>query len=207
MYSKYGKRLIDIIAGFCGLIILSPVLLVVSVLVKVKLGSPILFSQERPGLYGKIFRMYKFRTMSNKRNENGELLPDEERLTSFGKALRASSLDELPELWNILKGDMSVVGPRPLLVQYLPLYSTEQMRRHNVRPGLTGYAQINGRNTISWEEKFTMDCWYVDNASLLLDIQIILATAAKVFARKDISSMTSATMEPFTGSHSKEIPL
>jgi len=200
MYRKYGKRLFDIIASLCGLVVLFPVLLVVAVLVRMKLGSPVLFSQERPGLRGKIFRMYKFRTMSDKRDKHGNLLPDAERLPPFGKTLRATSLDELPELWNILRGDMSVVGPRPLLVQYLLLYNQEQKRRHNVRPGLTGHAQINGRNAINWEQKFTLDCWYVDNISFLVDMKIIFITAAKVLRRKGISSGASVTMEPFTGS-------
>jgi len=199
MYRKFGKRLLDIAAGFCGLLIFSPVLLILAVLVRAKLGSPVLFSQDRPGLHGKIFKLYKFRSMSDKRDKNGELLPDSERLTSFGKALRATSLDELPSLLNILVGNMSVVGPRPLLVQYLPLYSPEQARRHSVRPGLTGHAQVNGRNAISWQEKFALDCWYVDNISFWTDIKIIFMTIAKVFKRSGINSYTCATMEPFTG--------
>ena len=203
MYRRFGKRLFDIIAGFCGLLVLSPVILILAVLVKTKLGSPVIFSQNRPGLHGKIFKLYKFRSMTDKRGENGELLPDEKRLTAFGKLLRATSLDELPELWNILKGDMSVVGPRPLLIQYLPLYSEEQMRRHNVRPGLTGYAQVNGRNAITWQDKFKLDCRYVDNISFWLDIKIIFITVARVFKRSGISSSTSATMEYFEGNENE----
>ena len=200
MYRKFGKRLFDIVASFCWLIILSPLLLVLAILVRVKLGAPVLFKQERPGLHGKIFKLYKFRSMANEKDADGELLPDDKRLTAFGRMLRASSMDELPELWNILKGDMSMVGPRPLLVQYLPLYNTEQCRRHDARPGLTGYAQINGRNAISWEVKFNYDCWYVDNLNFLLDIKILFATLARVFSRAGISSDTSTTMESFTGS-------
>jgi len=199
MYRKFGKRLIDIVVSFLWLIVLMPLLLILAILIRFKLGSPILFKQDRPGLNGKIFRLYKFRTMTDERNEYGELLPDEERLTSFGKTLRATSMDELPELWNILKGNMSLVGPRPLLVEYLPLYSTEQLRRHNVRPGLTGHAQINGRNAINWSEKFRYDCWYVDNLSFWLDMKVIFLTVAKVFSRKGISSSTSVTMERFKG--------
>ncbi|MCL2392561.1 MAG: sugar transferase [Oscillospiraceae bacterium] len=199
MYRKFGKRLFDIVFSIIGLVLLSPVLFVVAILVRIKLGAPALFRQERPGLSGKLFRLCKFRTMSDKKDENGKLLPDSKRLTSFGKMLRATSLDELPELWNILKGDMSLVGPRPLLVQYLPLYSAEQMRRHNVRPGLTGHAQISGRNAISWQEKFILDCWYVDNFSFHLDVKIIISTLIKVLDRSGISSETSETMEVFTG--------
>ncbi|MCL2201895.1 MAG: sugar transferase [Oscillospiraceae bacterium] len=199
MYRKFGKRLVDIVLSLLGLIILSPVLLVTALLARVKLGSPVLFRQERPGLNGKIFILCKFRSMTDRRDENGALLPDGIRLTPFGKFLRSTSLDELPELWNILKGEMSLVGPRPLLVQYLPLYSAEQRRRHNVRPGLTGYAQVNGRNAISWPEKFKLDCWYVDNLSFRLDMKIILKTFSKIFSRSGVSSETSATMEPFQG--------
>lgn len=199
MYRRFGKRFFDIAGSFCGLVIFSPLLLVLALLIRINLGSPVLFSQERPGLNGKIFKLYKFRSMTGKTDENGNLLPDAERLTHFGKMLRASSLDELPELWNILKGDMSIVGPRPLLVQYLPLYNNEQKRRHNVRPGLTGYAQVNGRNAITWREKFELDCLYVDNMSFPLDIKIIILTVVSVIKRDGISSKTSATMEAFTG--------
>ena len=199
MYRGVFKRIFDIVCSFFGLLILSPVFFVVAVLVRLKLGAPVIFSQERPGLKGKLFRLYKFRSMTDRKDENGGLLPDSERLTSFGKMLRATSLDELPELWNILRGDMSVVGPRPLLVQYLPLYSAEQMRRHDVRPGLTGHAQVNGRNAISWPDKFRLDCWYVDNLGFWLDVRIIFSTFAKVVSRSGISSSTSDTMEFFTG--------
>jgi len=199
LYRGVFKRVFDIVCSFFGLLILSPVFFVVAVLVRLKLGAPVIFSQERPGLKGKLFRLYKFRSMTDRKDENGGLLPDSERLTSFGKMLRATSLDELPELWNILRGDMSVVGPRPLLVQYLPLYSAEQMRRHDVRPGLTGHAQVNGRNAISWPDKFRLDCWYVDNLGFWLDVRIIFSTFAKVVSRSGISSSTSDTMEFFTG--------
>lgn len=199
MYRRLFKRIFDIICSVCGLVILSPVLLTISIVVKIRLGSPVIFSQERPGYKCKLFKLYKFRSMTDKRDKNGELLPDGDRLTSFGKALRSASLDELPELWNILKGDMSLIGPRPLLVQYLPLYNAEQLRRHDVRPGLTGYAQINGRNAISWQDKFTFDCWYVDNLTFLLDVKILCSTLVKVVSRSGISSATSDTMEPFVG--------
>ena len=199
MYRGFIKRFLDIVCSFCGLVVLSPVLLAVSLVVRAKLGAPVIFSQERPGRGGRVFRLYKFRSMTDEKCEGGELLPDDQRLTLFGKMLRSTSLDELPELWNILKGDMSVVGPRPLLVQYLPLYSKEQMRRHDVRPGLTGHAQVNGRNAISWEERFALDCWYVDNMSFWLDLKITCVTFARVFSRRGVSSSTSATMEPFRG--------
>ena len=199
LYQKFFKRIFDIILSLFAIIILSPVLLVTAILVRVKLGSPVIFCQKRPGLHGKVFNLYKFRSMNDKRDENGELLPDEIRLTSFGKKLRASSLDELPEFFNILKGDMSFVGPRPLLVQYLPLYNEEQAHRHDVLPGLTGLAQVNGRNAITWEKKFEYDVEYARNISFLLDLKIIFATFGKVFKRDGISSATSATMEPFTG--------
>jgi len=199
VYRKFVKRLIDILCSLIGLIILSPVLLVTAILVRFKLGSPIIFRQKRPGLGGKIFTLRKFRSMTGKKDKHGVLLPDSERLTSFGKLLRSTSLDELPELWNILKGDMSIVGPRPLLVQYLPLYNAEQMRRHDVRPGLTGYAQVNGRNAISWQEKFKLDCFYVDNLSFSLDCKVFVSTFSMIFSRKDVSSETSETMEVFTG--------
>jgi len=200
MYRIFGKRLFDIISSLCALAVLSPILLFVAVIVRIKLGSPVIFCQQRPGLNGKIFKLYKFRTMTNKTDAQGNLLPDAERLTKFGKMLRSTSLDELPELLNILKGDMSVIGPRPLLVQYLPLYSAEQMRRHNVRPGLSGYAQVNGRNSVTWAEKFKLDCWYVDNLSFRLDIKIIYTTIIEAFFKRGgINSETSATMEFFTG--------
>ncbi|MGN8914147.1 sugar transferase [Anaerofustis butyriciformans] len=203
-YDKYIKRIIDFLLSLIGIIILSPVLLIVSIMVRTKLGSPILFKQERPGLNGKIFKMYKFRTMTNETDENGELLPDEVRLAKFGKFLRSSSLDELPEMFNILKGDMSIVGPRPLLVKYLPLYSERQSHRHDVRPGLTGYAQVNGRNAISWEEKFELDIFYVNNSSFMVDLMIFFKTIKKVFDREGISSGTCVTMEEFKGSREAE---
>jgi len=200
IYQNYIKRLLDFVLALLALIILSPVFLIVAILVRIKLGSPIIFKQERPGLHEKIFRMYKFRTMTDARDENGELLPDDVRLTKFGKILRSTSLDELPELWNILKGDMSIVGPRPLLVKYLPLYSEEQRHRHDVRPGFTGLAQVNGRNSISWDEKFKWDIKYVDDVSFLQDLKIILNTVKVVFKRDGITSDTSVTMEEFVGS-------
>ncbi|ANQ23066.1 sugar transferase [Vibrio natriegens] len=179
--------------------ILSPVMLVTALLIRNKLGSPVLFTQTRPGLSGKPFEMVKFRTMKDAVDAHGNSLPDSERMTPFGDKLRNSSLDELPELWNVLKGDMSLVGPRPLLMQYLPLYSKEQARRHDVRPGVTGWAQINGRNAISWEDKFKLDVWYVDNRSLLLDIKILFLTVKKVFVKEGISADGHVTVEPFTG--------
>lgn len=199
MYDKYVKRLIDIILSLLAIVILSPVLIVVAILVRVKLGSPILFKQARPGKNGKIFYLYKFRTMTDEKDENGNLLPDDIRLTKFGKALRSTSLDELPEFFNILKGDMSFIGPRPLLVKYLPLYSEQQMHRHDVRPGLTGLAQVNGRNALSWQEKFNYDLEYVNNISFSLDIKIFIKTFLVVLKRSDISSSTSETMEEFKG--------
>lgn len=204
MYQKYIKRLLDIIISFVALIVLSPVLLVVAILVRCKLGTPIIFCQERPGLDEKVFRMYKFRTMTDERDEAGNLLPDDVRLTRFGKILRATSLDELPELWNILKGDMSLIGPRPLLVRYLPLYNEKQRRRHCVRPGITGYAQVNGRNAISWEKRFDLDVEYVDKISFRMDCHIFVKTITTVLRRDGIHSETSATMEEFTGSGSKD---
>ncbi|HIW34795.1 MAG TPA: sugar transferase [Candidatus Paenibacillus intestinavium] len=199
-YEKYVKRLQDFIVALLALIILSPLFIIVIVLVKIKLGSPVLFTQARPGLNEKIFKMYKFRTMTSEKDGEGNLLPDNIRLTRFGKILRATSIDELPELWNIVRGDMAFVGPRPLLVQYLPLYNAKQQRRHNVRPGLTGHAQVNGRNAISWDEKFKLDVEYVDQISFLGDWKIILLTMKKVFIREGISSDTSVTMEYFEGS-------
>lgn len=198
-YEKYIKRLLDIVLSGGALIVLSPVLAVTALLVRVKLGSPVIFCQERPGKDEKIFKLYKFRSMTDAKDENGNLLPDEVRLTRFGKLLRSTSLDELPELWNILKGDMSIVGPRPLLVKYLPLYNEEQKHRHDVRPGLTGWAQVNGRNTLSWEDKFRYDVWYVQNVSFAVDIKTVFWTVKKVFCREGISSDTAATMEEFHG--------
>ena len=198
-YEKYIKRLLDFTLSFLALIVLSPVLLVTAVLVRIKLGSPIIFHQERPGKSEKIFRLYKFRSMTDECDKNGNLLPDNERLTRFGRILRSTSLDELPELWNILRGDMSIVGPRPLLVKYLPLYNEEQRHRHDVRPGLTGWAQANGRNAISWEEKFKLDVWYVQHISFWVDVKVIFMTVKKVFCRDGISSETSVTMEEFSG--------
>lgn len=194
------KRFFDVLASLCGLIVLSPVIVVVAWKISRKLGSPVLFRQVRPGKDGKPFEMIKFRTMLDAVDSNGNPLPDSERMTPFGSFLRSSSLDELPGLWNVLKGDMSLVGPRPLLVEYLPLYSTEQGRRHDVRPGLSGWAQVNGRNAISWEDKFKLDVWYVDNCSFWLDIKIIFLTIKKVFVRDGISAKGEATMTKFTGS-------
>ena len=195
------KRIIDIIGSLAGLIILSPVFLAVSVLVYSKLGSPIFFTQERVGKDGKIFKMIKFRTMLDSTNKFGELLDDEERLTPFGKKLRSTSLDELPELINVLKGDMSLVGPRPLLVEYIPLYSKHQFRRHEVNPGITGWAQINGRNSIDWETKFDLDVEYVDKFNLIMDIKILFLTVLKVIKRDGINQEGNATMEKFTGTN------
>lgn len=195
------KRIIDIIGSLAGLIILSPVFLVVGVLVYSKLGSPIFFTQERVGKDGKIFKMIKFRTMLDSTNKFGELLDDEERLTPFGKKLRSTSLDELPELINVLKGDMSLVGPRPLLVEYIPLYSKHQFRRHEVKPGITGWAQINGRNSIDWETKFDLDVEYVDKFNLIMDIKILFLTVLKVIKRDGINQEGNATMEKFTGTN------
>lgn len=203
-YEKYIKRVQDFCCALAAIIVLSPVMLVTAVLVRTKLGSPVIFKQERPGLNGKIFTLYKFRTMTDKTDANGELLPDEERLTKFGKLLRSTSLDELPELLNILKGDMSVVGPRPLLVQYLPLYNEHQARRHEVRPGFTGYAQVHGRNAITWEDKFDKDVYYVDHITFLGDWKIIFQTVKTVLKKEGISSETAATMETFHGSQNKE---
>lgn len=197
IYEKYIKRPLDAFLATGAIIVLSPVLLVTGVLVRLKLGSPILFTQERPGRDEKIFKLYKFRTMTDKKDEQGNLLPDEIRLTSFGKKLRATSLDELPELINIIKGDMAVVGPRPLLVKYLPYYSEEQHKRHDVRPGLTGYAQAHGRNTVDWDDKFQMDVYYAKHITFKGDLQIILDTVKVVLKHEGISSSTSATMESF----------
>ena len=194
------KRLFDFIATISGLLVIWPLVLALTLLTRIKLGSPILFRQTRPGRNGRPFLMYKFRTMTDERDETGNLLPDEQRLPHFGKFLRSTSLDELPELINVLKGEMSLVGPRPLLMEYLPLYSPEQARRHEARPGITGWAQVNGRNAISWEEKFKLDVWYVDNQSLWLDIKILWMTFSKVFKRQGISQEGQATMEKFMGS-------
>lgn len=193
------KRAFDIFCSALALLLFWPVLLILYVLVRVNLGSPALFRQQRPGLHGRPFMMVKFRTMLDALDAQGNPLPDEVRLTRFGRLLRATSLDELPELWNVLKGDMSLVGPRPLLMEYLPLYSAEQARRHEVRPGITGWAQVNGRNALSWPAKFALDVWYVDNRSLLLDIRILLLTVKKVFVREGISADGQATTSRFTG--------
>ncbi len=203
MYRKYIKRLLDIIISLCGIICLSPVYLALIILIKKKLGSPVFFTQDRPGKDEKIFKLYKFRSMTDERDENGKLLPDEKRLPAFGKKLRSTSLDELPELFNILKGEMSIVGPRPLLIKYLPLYNEFQKHRHDVKPGLTGLAQINGRNAITWEKKFEYDVEYVNNLTFLLDMKIFLGTVKAVLKREGISSGTDATMEAFTGTPEK----
>lgn len=199
MYRKYIKRLLDIVISLCGIIVLSPIYLVLWILVRAKLGSPVIFKQDRPGKNEKVFHLYKFRSMTDEKDKSGNLLPDEVRLTSFGKKLRSTSLDELPELFNILKGDMSLIGPRPLLVRYLPRYNEFQRHRHDVRPGLTGLAQINGRNAITWEKKFEYDVEYVKNLSFALDAHIFVGTVRAVLKREGISSETSATMEEFMG--------
>lgn len=199
MYQRYIKRVLDFLLALVAIIVLSPIMLIVAILVRTKLGSPVLFKQQRPGKNEKIFNMYKFRTMTDQKDENGNLLPDEVRLTEFGKKLRSTSLDELPELFNIIKGDMSIVGPRPLLVRYLPLYNERQRHRHDVRPGFTGLAQVNGRNSISWEEKFEWDVRYVENITFFGDIKIILKTVKTVLTHEGISSDTSVTMEEFRG--------
>lgn len=201
LYEKYIKRALDFVCALIACIILSPLILIIAVMVRIKLGKPVLFAQERPGLDGKIFKLYKFRTMLDKKDDNDLLLPDEQRLTPFGKLLRSTSLDELPELIAILRGQMSVCGPRPLLVKYLPLYTEHQARRHEVRPGLTGYAQAYGRNSITWEDKFDKDVYYVDHVSFYLDVKILLKTLIVVLGRKGISSSTSATMEEFKGTN------
>ena len=199
MYSQFIKRFIDLTLSTIGLLLISPLILALFIIVRLNLGSPVLFSQERPGYQGKSFMMYKFRTMTDERDSNGDLLPDSDRLTPFGKFLRSSSLDELPELFNVLKGDMSLVGPRPLLMRYLDRYTPEQARRHEAKPGITGWAQINGRNAIDWEEKFKLDVWYVDHISLLLDCKILFGTFGKVFKREGISQAGAATMSEFMG--------
>lgn len=200
MYKNYIKRFLDFTLSLLALILLSPVMLIIAILVRIKLGTPVIFKQQRPGKNEKIFTLYKFRTMTDRKDENGNLLPDSERLTKFGKILRSTSLDELPELINILKGDMAIVGPRPLLVEYLPYYTEEEKHRHDVRPGLTGLAQVNGRNSISWEEKFNDDLKYVNKITFMGDTKIILKTVGKVFKREGISQENSATMEKFQGS-------
>lgn len=202
MYRVFFKRAIDFTASLCGLIVISPILLVVTIWLHfANKGAGAFFLQERPGKDAKIFRVIKFKTMTDERDENDNLLPDEQRLTKVGKFVRSTSIDELPQLINVLKGDMALIGPRPLLVQYLPLYNDEQSRRHEVRPGITGWAQCHGRNAISWKEKFELDVWYVDHISLWLDIKVFFITLKKVLCRVDISSDTSATMEPFTGNN------
>lgn len=199
LYVRYFKRLFDLIVICCVAVVLVPVVAIVGLIVRVQLGTPVFFRQQRPGLDSKPFLMTKFRSMTSERDANGDLLPDAERLTAFGRLLRKTSLDELPELWNVFKGDMSLVGPRPLLMQYLDRYTPEQIRRHEVRPGITGWAQINGRNAISWEEKFALDVWYVDHCSFALDIQILALTLLKVVKRDGISAEGEATMPEFMG--------
>ena len=204
IFSKLAKRLFDLFSACIGLIFLAPILTVVAILVRFKIGSPIFFKQLRPGLNGRTFSVYKFCTMTDKRNKEGNLLPDKERLTSFGQFLRRTSIDELPELFNVIKGDISIVGPRPLLTQYLNHYTLEQARRHEVKPGITGWAQVNGRNTISWEDKFRLDVWYVDNWSFWLDLKIIFITFLRVVLRKGISVKEYAIMPEFVGTGNKK---
>lgn len=200
IYERFFKRALDVFCSLLAIVVFWWLFAIVAILVRVKLGSPVLFTQDRPGKNEKIFKLYKFRTMTDARDENGNLLPDDVRLTKFGKLLRSTSLDELPEVFNILKGDMSIIGPRPLLVKYLPLYNEEQRRRHEVRPGLSGYAQVNGRNSVSWEEKFRMDVEYVDHVTFVGDVKIILGTVLKAFVKREgINSETAATMEEFKG--------
>lgn len=193
-------RIIDIGVSVFVLVVLSPIILALIIMIRIKLGSPVFFIQERPGLYSEVFEMYKFRTMTDERNDNGELLPDNKRLTRFGKFLRSTSMDELPEFWNVLKGDMSLIGPRPLLVEYLEYYNTYQMRRHEVKPGITGWAQVNGRNMISWEKKFDLDVWYIDNRSFWLDLKICWLTVYQILKREGISKQGHATTDYFKGS-------
>lgn len=200
IYQKYLKRPMDFCLSLIAIIVLSPLFVVLAIMVRKKLGSPVLFKQERPGLNEKIFVMYKFRTMTDHKDNNGDLLPDEQRLTKFGNFLRSTSLDELPELFNVLRGDMAVIGPRPLLIKYLPLYNAQQKRRHQIRPGLSGLAQVNGRNAISWEEKFELDIRYVNTISFIGDIKIIFKTFKKVFKREGINDKIDGTMEEFRGS-------
>jgi sugar transferase EpsL len=198
-YRRFGKRLFDLTLTIPGVLLVFPVLAIIAVLIRIKLGKPVLFKQTRPGLHGKPFTIYKFRTMTDARDPEGNLLPDADRLTGFGRFLRKTSLDELPELWNVLKGDMSLVGPRPLRLEYLPLYSVEQGRRHNVKSGITGWAQTKGRNAISWDEKFELDTWYVDNRSFWVDVKILLKTIVKVFRCEGVNQRENCTMEPFKG--------
>ncbi|SUA48816.1 protein Pglb2 [Neisseria zoodegmatis] len=202
--NKLLKRLLDIIASALGLIVLSPVFLVLIYLIRKNLGSPVFFTQTRPGMNGKPFKMVKFRSMRDATDSDGHPLPDSERLTPFGRKLRSTSLDELPELWNVLKGEMSLVGPRPLLMEYLPLYNAFQNRRHEMRPGITGWAQVNGRNALSWNQKFQLDVWYIDNHSFWLDLKILLLTVKKVFVREGISAEGEATTTKFTGNEDNE---
>lgn len=205
IYARFFKRALDVFFATGALIVFSPILAVVSIMVRIKLGSPIIFKQIRPGKNEKLFTVYKFRTMTDERDSSGELLPDEQRLTAFGKLLRSTSIDELPELINIIKGDMSIIGPRPLLVRYLPRYTEEQHHRHDVKPGLTGYAQAHGRNLVSWEEKFKMDVWYTKHVTLKTDIDILLATVKEVLRQEGISSGTSETMEEFFGTSENDL--
>ena len=199
MYRRFGKRLLDVALASAALLLLLPFIGLLALLVRTRLGTPVLFRQRRPGLNGRIFTIYKFRTMTDARDEQGQLLPDAQRLTAFGRFLRSSSLDELPELWNVLRGEMSLVGPRPLLIQYLSRYTPQQARRHEVRPGITGWAQVNGRNALSWEEKFALDVWYVEHVSLRLDVKIVALTVQKIVQREGISQPGQATMEEFQG--------
>ena len=203
MMKYFFKRAFDVISVLIGLILLSPLLLVVAVIVRIKLGSPVIFKQQRPGLHGNPFFMYKFRTMTDARDTDGNLMPDEERLPAFGKFLRSTSLDELPELFCVLKGDMSLIGPRPLMMKYLPRYTPQQARRHEVKPGITGWAQVNGRNAISWEEKFQLDVWYVDNWNMWIDFKILLKTFTSVFQREGITQYGHVTAEEFMGTEQK----
>lgn len=197
MYRKYFKRILDIVCSLAAIVVFGWLYAIIAILVRIKLGSPVIFKQKRPGLNEKIFTLYKFRTMTDAKDENGNLLSDEVRLTKFGKLLRSTSLDELPEAWNILKGDMSVVGPRPLLVEYLPYYTAEEHHRHDVRPGLSGLAQVSGRNALSWEDKFNLDVKYVSHITFCNDVSIVFATVKKVICREDITQLGEATMEPF----------
>lgn len=201
IYESFFKRAVDVVVSVLGLTLISPVMIVIAISIKVKIGGPIIFAQKRPGLNEKVFLMYKFRTMTNEQDKYGNILPDEMRLTKFGQFLRSTSLDELPELWNVIKGDMSIIGPRPLLCEYLLLYSSEQKRRHRARPGISGLAQISGRNAISWEEKFQFDCAYVENITFSNDLKIMLFTIKKVLNRENISSESHVTMEKFKGSN------
>ena len=205
MYAKYIKRMLDFILSLIALIVLSPLMIIIGILVRIKLGKPVIFKQKRPGKNEKIFTLYKFRTMTDEKDEQGNLLADEKRLTKFGKFLRSTSLDELPELWNILKGEMAIVGPRPLLVEYLPLYNEEQKHRHDIKPGLTGLAQITGRNAIQWEEKFKEDIEYVNNITFIQDTKIILKTFVKVFKKEGINQEGNATIRKFEGVKKEKI--